>query len=101
MNLRKPAPKVRKNRGWLVVFVVELLAPPVMLLVLVWGGIERTDTTYFINIVQNEVREKEALRAKLEVELERLLAPHELRSKAEILGMHEPSPGQVRRLEQN
>lgn len=101
MNLRKQAPNPRQDRGWLVVLAMELLAIPLMGLVLVWGGIERTDTTYFINIVQNEVREKEALKAKLEVERERLLAPRELRSKAEILGMHEPAPGQVRRLEQN
>ena len=40
-----------------------------------------------------------ALRAKLEVERERLLSPYELRRRAEEFGMREPRPGQVRRME--
>ena len=71
----------------------------VMGLVLVWSNIERMDTTYFINIAQNEMRERRALRAKLEVERERLLSPYELRRRAEEFGMREPRPGQVRRME--
>lgn len=79
--------------------VLELLAIPVMGLILVWSGIERTDTTYFINIAQNEARERQSLHAKLEVERERLLSPYELRRKASEFGMREPKPGQVRRME--
>lgn len=79
--------------------VLELLALPIMGLVLVWSGIERTDTTYFINIAQNEVRERQNLHAKLEVERERLLSPYELRRRAEEFGMREPKAGQVRRME--
>ena len=96
--MRKSAVKPR-SRGWLFIVVLELLAIPVMGLIQVWSGIERTDLNYFINIIQNEMREKKALHAKLEVERERLLAPYILRQRAEEFGMHEPLPGQVRSLE--
>ncbi|GHU92045.1 hypothetical protein [Candidatus Desulfovibrio trichonymphae] len=68
-------------------------------LTLVWSNIERMDTTYFINILQNEFRERRDLHAKLEVERGRLLSPYELRRKAEKFGMREPRSGQVRRIE--
>ena len=71
----------------------------VMGLVLVWSNIERMDTTYFINIAQNTMRERRVLRAKLEVERERLLSPYELRRRAEEFSMREPKPGQIRRME--
>ncbi len=99
MTIRKNLIQPKTSRSWLIILALELLAIPVLGLVLVWGGIERTDTTYFINIAQNEVRDKLALRAKLEVEKERLLSPYELRRKAEEFGMHEPHQGQVRRIE--
>ncbi len=87
------------GRGWLLALVLGLLSCMVMGLVLVWSNIERMDTTYFINIQQNTVRERRALRAKLEVERERLLSPYELRRKADEFGMREPKPGQIRRME--
>ena len=87
------------GRGWLLALVLGLLSCMVMGLVLVWSNIERMDTTYFINIQQNTVRERRALRAKLEVERERLLAPYELRRKADEFGMREPKAGQIRRME--
>lgn len=99
MTIRKKIVQPKSGRGWLIILALLLLALPILGLVLVWGGIERTDTTYFINIAQNEVRDKLALRAKLEVERERLLSPYELRRKAEEFGMHEPHQGQVRRME--
>ena len=79
--------------------VLGLLACMVMGLVLVWSNIERTNTTYFTNIAQNTMRERRALRAKLEVERERLLSPYELRRRAEEFSMREPKPGQIRRME--
>lgn len=97
MTIRKPRQKQR--RGWLILLVLEALAIPVMGLVLVWSGIERTDTTYFINIAQNEARERQILHAKLEVERDRLLSPYELRRRAEEFGMKEPKAGQIRRME--
>ena len=96
--MRKSAIKPR-SRGWLILVTLELLAIPVMGLIQVWSGIERTDLNYFINIAQNDMREKMALHAKLAVEKERLLAPYILRQRAEEFGMHEPTPGQVRKLE--
>ena len=71
-----------------------------MCLILVWSNIERIDTTYFINIAQNKLQERKALRAKLEVERERLLSPVRAAPQgAEEIGMKEPKPGQVRRME--
>lgn len=99
MTVRKLHTRPKVRRGWLILFILEILAIPVMGLILVWSGIERTDTTYFINIAQNEARERQALRAKLEVERERLLSPYELRRKADEFGMREPGAGQVRRME--
>ena len=87
------------GKGWLLVLALELLSCMIMGLVLVWSNIERMDTTYFINISQNTLRERKALRAKLEVERERLISPYELRRKAEEFGMREAKPGQIRRLE--
>ena len=98
MNTR-PLERPRQGRGWLLVLALGLLSCMVMGLVLVWSGIERTDTTYFINIAQNELRERQALKAKLEVERERLLSPYELRRRAGEAGMGEPKPGQIRRME--
>jgi len=89
----------KPERGWLLALVLGLLSCMVMGLVLVWSSIERTDTTYFINIAQNELQERLALKTKLEVERERLLSPYELRRRAEEMGMGEPRPGQIRRME--
>ncbi len=99
MTIRNKPQKPKPARGWLLLLVLEALAIPVMGLVLVWSGIERTDTTYFINIAQNEARERQTLHAKLEVERDRLLSPYELRRRAEEFGMKEPKAGQIRRME--
>lgn len=99
MTLRNAQPKPKPRRAWLILLVLQLLAIPVMGLALVWSGIERTDTTYFINIAQNEVRERQALHAKLEMERDRLLSPYELRKRAAEFGMKEPQAGQIRRME--
>ncbi|MDR1857259.1 MAG: hypothetical protein LBR22_08940 [Desulfovibrio sp.] len=88
----------RSGRGWLFTLALELLAIVVMGLCQVWSNIERMDTTYFINIKQNELKERKEHHEKLKVERERLLAPGELGRKAESFGMHEPHQGQVRRL---
>ena len=72
-----------QTKSWLLLLALGLLACMTMCLILVWSNIERIDTTYFINIAQNKLQERKALRAKLEVERERLLSPYELRRKAE------------------
>ena len=99
MTIRNRPAKMPSARSSLALLVLEALAIPVIGLVLVWTGIERTDTTYFINIAQNEVRERQMLHAKLEMERDRLLSPYELRRRAEEFGMKEPRPGQIRRME--
>lgn len=99
MTIRNNQPRQRQGRGWLALLVLEALAIPVIGLILVWTGIERTDTTYFINIAQTEVRERQILHSKLEIERDRLLSPYELRRRAEEFGMKEPRPGQIRRME--
>lgn len=99
MTINNKTVKPKPRRSWLILLALELLALPVMGLIMVWSGIERTDTTYFINIARNEVREREALHAKLQVERDRLLSPYELRRRAEEFGMKEPRPGQVRAME--
>lgn len=99
MSWKKKSAGFTGGKGWLLAIILEIIAIPVFGLILVWSGIERTDTTYFINIAQSEVRERQALRAKLEVERERLLSPYILRQRAEEFGMHPPAPGQVRRME--
>lgn len=99
MTLKKMTTRQGGRKGWLLLLTLEIAAIPVFGLILVWSGIERTDTSYFINIAQNEVRERQTLHAKLEVERERLLSPYILRQRAEEFGMHEPHSGQVRRME--
>ena len=64
-----------QTKSWLLLLALGLLACMTMCLILVWSNIERIDTTYFINIAQNKLQERKALRAKLEVERERLLSP--------------------------
>ena len=90
-----------KGRTWMLVLALNILMAVVMSIVLVWLNIERMDTTYFINIQKSELRDKQGLRAKLEVERDRLLSPYELRMRAEQFGMTEPRPGQIRRLKAN
>lgn len=98
MKLYTPATR-RAGRGWLLLLALGLMSCMIMGLVQVWCNIGRMDTSYFISLAQNDLRERRALRAKLEVERERLLSPYELRRKAEQAGMREPKTGQVRRME--
>ena len=74
------------SSGWLLAFIISLLLSLLMGLALVWLSIERTDKAYSV------------LKTKLEVERDRLLAPHVLRRKAIQLGMSEAKPGQIRRM---
>lgn len=91
--------KGRGSTGWLLIIALGILSSMVMSLVMVWCNIERMDTNYFINILQVDVRDRQAHRAKLEVEREHLLSPYELGRKAVDFGMHQPKPGQVRRMD--
>lgn len=88
-----------QRRGLIFLFALGILSLLIMLLVHVWINIERVDTSYFIMHAQNEINERRDHLAKLEVERERLLTPHELRNKAIEYGMHEPFAGQIRRMD--
>lgn len=90
----------RGSTGWLLTIAIGILSCMVMSLVMVWINIERMDTSYFINILQVDVRERQAHKAKLEVEREHLLSPHELGRKADALGMRQPKAGQIRRMDE-
>jgi len=90
--------KGRGSTGWLVFILFGVLSSLLMGLVMVWFNIERMDTNYFINQLQASVRERQEHKAKLETEREFLLSPNELGRKAADLGMRQPSPGQVRRM---
>lgn len=67
-------------------------------LVLIWISIERADSAFRIGQMQAELDKRVVLKAKLEVERDKLLAPYELGRKAAALGMREAKPGQIRRL---
>ena len=99
MQLKTRQFRSKPGRSWLLVLGLELVSLLLMWLALVWSGIEKADITYSINLAQNKVKERMALHAKLEVERDRLLTPHELRRKAAALNMQEPAPGQVRRMQ--
>ncbi len=86
----------RGSSGWILCLVLGTLSAMFMSLVLVWVNIERMDTSYFINSLQIDIKEKKAHMAKLEVEREYLLSPFELGRRAEMLGLHQPEMGQVR-----
>lgn len=90
----------RGSTGWLLIIAVGILSCLIMGLVMVWVNIERMDTSYFINILQVDVRDRQSHKAKLEVEREHLLSPYELGRKAEALGMRQPKPGQIRRMDE-
>ena len=90
--------KDRGRTGWLVFIVLGALSSLVMGLVMVWSNIERMDINYFINQLQASVKERQEHKAKLETEREFLLSPNELGRRATALGMRQPSPGQVRRM---
>ncbi len=86
------------SSGWLLALVLSLLFSLVIGLSLVWLSIERTDTAYSIRQIRSETERKIALRNKLEVERDKLLAPYELGRKAAAFGMKEARPGQIRKL---
>lgn len=89
----------RGSAGWLLLIALGILSCMAMSLVMVWVNIERMDTSYFINILQADLRDRQAHKAKLEVEREYSLSPYELGRKAEAFGMHPPGPGQIRRMD--
>mgnify|MGYP005808465387 CR=1 FL=1 len=86
------------QNGWLLALILSLLLSLLTGLALVWLSIERTDKAYSIRQLQGSVEERRVLRSKLEIERDRLLAPHILREKAARLNMNEARAGQIRRM---
>ena len=66
-----------------------------------WCDTEMAETGYECQELEAKVAGAEEHKGKLEVARERLLSPYELRIKAKKLNMHQPSPGQVRRVREN
>lgn len=67
---------------------------------LVWLNLERTSLAYKVRELQRQVQEGLDLNAKLGIERDLLLSPHELGRKAEAMGLGTARPGQIRRLEE-
>jgi len=88
----------QSSSGWFLLLIISVLFSLVTGLVMVWMSIERADTAFNIGQLQRELDQRSALHDKLEIERDRLLAPGDLRRKAERFGMHEAGPGQIRRL---
>lgn len=81
-----------------LVLSVAMLAA--LALTLVWLNLERTKLAYKERELQKEVAQGLDLNAKLGVEREHLLSPHELGKKAEALGLGAAKPGQIRRMDE-
>jgi hypothetical protein len=81
-----------------LILSVAMLAA--LALTLVWLNLERTKMAYKERELQNQVSQGLDLNAKLSVEREHLLSPHELGKKAEAMGLGAAKPGQIRRMEE-
>ncbi len=93
--------KNTQNRGWLLLCLIAGMAAMLMGMVHVWLGIGRTDIAYEMRKMRTSYEQNLALRNKLEVERERLLAPYALSQHAERLQIREARVGQIRRLQQS
>ena len=76
-----------------MVFFTRFQNIALMVAAVLAGYAYRTHAAYV-----HEVEQRAVLKTKLEVERDRLLAPHVLRRKAIQLGMSEAKPGQIRRM---
>jgi hypothetical protein len=85
--------------GLVLALVISVTTLAALALTLVWLNIERTKLAYRVRTLQNEVAQIIDLNAKLSIEREHLLSPHELGKKAERMGLGPAKPGQIRRLQ--
>lgn len=99
---KKPEARNAEPAGQKLVLplVIAVACLTALALTLVWLNIERTKLAYNVRGLQREMEQRLDLNAKLGVEREHLLSPHELGSKAEKLGLGAARPGQIRRLEE-
>lgn len=69
-------------------------------LILVWVNIERVDLAYELKALDRELQDKRDQYSKLQVERQYLLAPANLRVRAEKAGLKPPQRDQIRILEE-
>lgn len=87
-----------ESQGMVLPLIVSVLVLVALGLGLVWMNSDRTKLAYKIHRLQKEENKREETRAKLEVERDSLLSPHELGKKADAMGLRTALPGQVRRM---
>jgi len=87
--------------GLVLPMVISVTILVALALALTWLNIERTKLAYRVRVLQNEVVRITDLNANLSIEREHLLSPHELRKKAERMGLGPARPGQIRRIQDN
>lgn len=92
--------KKQGSTGWLLALILSVLSSLILGLSLVWLSIEKTDMAYSIRQLYAQSEDHASLRAKLEVERDRLLSPYELGRVAIRLGMREARAGQIRRIQE-
>lgn len=66
---------------------------------LTWLNLERTKLAYQVRTLQHGLEQALDLNAKLSVERDHLLSPHELGKRAEQMGLGPAKPGQIRRMD--
>ena len=90
------------DQGGLVLpLVISLTILAALALTLIWLNIERTKLAYQVRVLQHDVARIVDLNAKLSIEREHLLSPHELGRKAERMGLGPARPGQIRRIQED
>jgi cell division protein FtsL len=75
-----------------------LLAALALGLGVVWCGTERYDLAYKLTAMRRDLRDRETLVGKLEVERDSLLSPHRLRAKAREFGLGPADRGHIRKM---
>lgn len=86
------------SRGMVLTLVIAVATLIALALLLVWLNIERTKLAYRVRILQHTLTEKIDTAARLNVEREHLLSPHQLGKQAEKMGLGPAKPGQIRRI---
>jgi hypothetical protein len=89
------------GQSLVLAMVIAVATLAALALTLVWLNIERTKLAYLERTLQRDMGQVLDLNAKLGVERDHLLSPHELGRKAESFGLRPAKPGQIRRMEEN
>ena len=84
------------KRAWFWGGTVAMAGSLFLGLGLVWVNIELVGLSYEIKELQQDLEARQELQAKLEVERNRLVAPHRLRQLAREYGLEPAEPHQVR-----